>query len=288
MLDYRIETFLNLCETMNYRETAERLHITQPAVTQHIHHLENEYKCKLFLYDKRRLTKTHEAELLEQYAISSKYNDQAIRQELLSQRILHLRIGVTKTIGDFLIGDMLKQYLSSEHHTIDLTMDNTSYLIDQLTANRLDFAIVEGYFDKERYDYQLFGQEEFLGICSPNHPFANKTISMADIFAETLICREKGSGTRGILEGKLMEYNESLHHFKRLLCISSFKTILDLVANNFGISFVYASVAKSSPSIATFRLKDNRMIHAFYYVYLKNTDAPKKINQFTDSYQNIL
>ena len=41
MLDYRIETFLTLCETMNYRITAERLNITQPAVTQHIHYLEN-------------------------------------------------------------------------------------------------------------------------------------------------------------------------------------------------------------------------------------------------------
>ena len=41
MLDYRTETFLTLYEEMNYRRTAERLQMTQPGVTQHIHYLEN-------------------------------------------------------------------------------------------------------------------------------------------------------------------------------------------------------------------------------------------------------
>ena len=40
MLDYRMETFVTLCRTMNYRRTAEALNITQPAVTQHIKDLE--------------------------------------------------------------------------------------------------------------------------------------------------------------------------------------------------------------------------------------------------------
>ena len=51
MLDYRTETFLTLYEGMNYRRTAERLQMTQPGVTQHIHYLENYYGVKLFVYD---------------------------------------------------------------------------------------------------------------------------------------------------------------------------------------------------------------------------------------------
>lgn len=51
MLDYRTETFLTLYEEMNYRRTAERLQMTQPGVTQHIHYLENYYGVKLFVYD---------------------------------------------------------------------------------------------------------------------------------------------------------------------------------------------------------------------------------------------
>ena len=61
MIDTRIETFLTLCRVMNYRKTAELLNMTQPAVTQHIHFLEEQYGCKLFSYDRRTLTMTKEA-----------------------------------------------------------------------------------------------------------------------------------------------------------------------------------------------------------------------------------
>ena len=53
MLDFRHETFLALCSIGNYTKTAEFLHITQPAVTQHIKFLENYYDVKLFNYEKK-------------------------------------------------------------------------------------------------------------------------------------------------------------------------------------------------------------------------------------------
>ena len=65
MRDDKIHTFLTLCDTMNYRLAAEHLHITQPAVTQHIHALKQYYGCRLFLYDGHRLQKTQGAATLE-------------------------------------------------------------------------------------------------------------------------------------------------------------------------------------------------------------------------------
>ena len=50
MLDFRVETFLTVCQTMNFTRAAEQLHITQPAVSQHIRALEEEYGTKLFTY----------------------------------------------------------------------------------------------------------------------------------------------------------------------------------------------------------------------------------------------
>ena len=53
MLDFRHETFLALCRIKNYTKTAEFLHMTQPAVTQHIKFLENYYNVKLFNYERK-------------------------------------------------------------------------------------------------------------------------------------------------------------------------------------------------------------------------------------------
>ena len=47
MLNFKLDTFLSLCETRSYTRTAEYLHITQPAVTQHIKYLESYYGTKL-------------------------------------------------------------------------------------------------------------------------------------------------------------------------------------------------------------------------------------------------
>ena len=64
MLDFRINTFLTACQCMNYTKTAELLHITQPAVTQHIHFLEEYYQAKLFLYEGKKLKLTAAGEML--------------------------------------------------------------------------------------------------------------------------------------------------------------------------------------------------------------------------------
>ena len=69
-MDQRLETFLTVCATMNYRKAAEQLHLTQPAVTKQIQALEARYGVRLFTYDSRKLRKTPQGETLEIFAIS--------------------------------------------------------------------------------------------------------------------------------------------------------------------------------------------------------------------------
>ena len=73
-MDQRLETFLTVCATMNYRKAAERLHLTQPAVTKQIQALEALYGVRLFTYDSRKLRKTPQGEthLRHQPALSGR------------------------------------------------------------------------------------------------------------------------------------------------------------------------------------------------------------------------
>lgn len=280
MLDHRLDTFLTLCDVMNYREAAEILHITQPAVTQHIHFLEKEYNCKLFNYQNKKLEKTASALILESYARSMKSNERSLKEELLNKEIQEIRIGTTKTIGDYVIADYVKHFLKTTSHPLTMIVDNTEHLLHLLVENKLDFALVEGYFDKKKYDYQLFRKEPFVGICNKQHPFAGRTVSISELLEETLICREEGSGTRAIMEQKLLDYNENISHFSSQICISSFKMILELVKEGFGISFAYDVLAESDNDIAKFYLPGEPILREFNFVYLKNTQAEQKIKTF--------
>lgn len=280
MLDFRMKTFLTLCDTMNYREAAERLHITQPAVTQHIQFLEGEYQCRLFVYENRSLRKTEAARILEQYAHAVRYNDDEIRRHLLNCEVRELRIGATKTIGDYVLPDRIQRFLRRKDTTLTMIVDNTERLLRLLEEDKLDFAIVEGYFDKNRFDSRCLRTEPFVGICRKGHPFTDREISMQELLTETLIHREEGSGTRAILEQTLRSRNESLSRFPRHICLSSFKLILELVREGFGVSFVYNVLADSDPGLDKFRIQGDTMIREFNLVWLKHADVREKIELF--------
>ena len=78
MLDPRWNTFLVLCETMNYTRAAERLCLTQPAVTHHIHYLEDHYGCRLFSYEGKVLRLTEAGVKLREYTRSLAYNSRKV------------------------------------------------------------------------------------------------------------------------------------------------------------------------------------------------------------------
>lgn len=112
-MDQRLETFLTVCATMNYRKAAEQLHLTQPAVTKQIQALEALYGVRLFTYDSRKLRKTAQGETLEIYAISQRYQDEELRRALKRQEKTSLRIGATKSIGDYILPPQIGRFCKS-------------------------------------------------------------------------------------------------------------------------------------------------------------------------------
>ena len=82
MLDPRWNTFLAVCETMNYTRAAEQLCLTQPAVTHHIHYLEDRYGCRLFSYEGKVLRLTEAGLRLREFTRSMAYNSQKVAAAL--------------------------------------------------------------------------------------------------------------------------------------------------------------------------------------------------------------
>ncbi len=284
MLDYRVLTFLTLYDEMNYRRTAEKLNMTQPGVTQHIHYLENYYGVKLFEYDGRTLSKTKQAEQLKRHFESVRAEEISLKEDFVQTDKLHLRIGATKTIGEFVIVPEVREFLLQGHHSLDMIVDNTENLLAMLSRGELDFAVIEGVFDKERYPYHLFKKERFVGVCGKNHPFAGETVSLADIFQERLIVRERGSGTRRLLEQAITDRGYSLDSFHSCSSISNFSVICELVAKNGAITFAYEPIANSSVDLATFTVEDMQIQGEFNFVYTNSRIGKEKVALFMNTH----
>ena len=96
-------------------------------------------------------------------------------------------------------------------------------------------------------------------------------MTLQDLRGQSAILREKGSGTRGILENALAEYGFGVGIFSRVVCASNFSLLLRFVSEGSGITFAYAPVAEGREDIAYFHLDCLGEEREFHIVYLKNT-----------------
>ena len=280
MIDYRLETFLCLCTTMNYRLAAEQLNITQPAVSQQIKSLEQDYGCRLFIYDRRKLSMTREAELLRRHAHRLLYQEKKLRTSIAEDSLRQLNIGATKTIGEYVIRRQIEQILDMPGYSLNLEIDNTVNILRHIDEGSLDFALVEGYFDRNAYGHRLYRKEPFVGFCATEHPFADRQVKLHELWNENILVREEGSGTRSILEKMLEGENRSLKDFKSVNSISNFGLLEHLVSRSKGITFAYRAVGEGNPALAEFKVEGWDIAREFNYVYLSDSGAERDVDFF--------
>ncbi|PUU87096.1 LysR family transcriptional regulator [Halanaerobium sp.] len=276
MIDFRHQTFLQLCQIKNYTKTAEKLHVTQPTVTQHIKYLEEYYDIKLFNYSGKKLSLTEAGKKLYQYtermAADSKEIAKAVSNKSSKQSI---KFGATLSIGEFVMPDILNQAMSENPElNFDMLVENTTTLLEKLKAGEINFAVLEGFFDKTKFGYHLFSKEKFIGICSTDSKLSRKKITIDELLDSRLILREGGSGTREILEQILYTNNLNPESFTSYLEIGNLNAIKTLVAENKGISFIYQAAAENylkKNKISALKIKGFNIKREFNFVYLKDS-----------------
>ena len=286
MLDNRTITFLTVCKEMNYTRAAEKLNISQPAVSQHIQYMEDYYGVRLFRFIGKKLILTDAGRLLQRSLTALHNNEIYLKEQLsfINDKKQTLRFGATLTVGDFMIARPLSDFLAKHKGAdISVTVANTKELLQKLDSGEIDFAILEGDYPKTLYNHQPYIIDNFIPICGKKYPFAARPARLSDLIGERLILRESGSGTRMILEHMLIENGISLEDFSNVITIGNMSAIKDMVIAGCGITFLYeTAVLKELRSgiIKKLDLSDCRIQHEISIVW-------KKDNLFEDSFKEL-
>ena len=276
MLDFRMETFLAVCRRMNFTRAAEDLHITQPAVSQHVRWLETEYGAKLFHYGGRKLRLTEAGRLLLAAATTIRHDDIHLREriERLGQPGGTLNLGATLTIGSYVLPRRLARYLEGRPgETVRMTVANTRELLKKLDDGEIDFAVVEGFFEKSEYDSLPFSRERFVAVCGADYPLAGPCTA-EDLRGERLILREAGSGTREVFERYLETRNLSLRDFPRTVEIGGIEGIRAMVEEGCGIAFLYEAAVRRELAAGSLRevsLEGFPLLHDFTFLWRRGS-----------------
>lgn len=289
MLDYRIETFLKLCEIRNYTKTAELLNITQPAVSQHIKFLEDYYGKKLFKYRGKNLELTEAGEYLKNNIMTMQVNSQKLKHNIsqYTARKKEIKFGATLSIGEYYMPEFIKKMLKNyPEYSFSMIVENTQNLLNKLEKGEIEFALLEGIFSKQQYDTRLIANEEFICVASSEaEKFRDKTFEIKELLNNRIIIREKGSGTREILEQLLIEKNIIIDDFYDKLELGNMNAIKSMVEDDFGITFLYKIVASKELKEGKFveiLIRDFAPKREFNFVFLKDNLFKKEYLELYD------
>jgi DNA-binding transcriptional LysR family regulator len=275
MLDNRYKTFLTLIEEGSYTKAAKKLNITQPAVTQHIQHLQEELGVQLFRYEGKQLLVTEKGRYLEEQLSLLNRDVARIRTQLLqNDDAPTLTFGATLTIGEYVMPGLIGRYLERHpRHHLSMIVDNTATLTGLIQTGKIDFALIEGDFNQSQFGFGKLSDEPFIGVCAATSPLWHNEQDLSALFREHLFLREEGSGSRRILEKALLSEGASLSSFERATVVGGIGPIKQLVAQNRGIAFLYRISVQAELEAGRLKeipIRGFAVAHPFHVVHLKD------------------
>ncbi|MBW2205976.1 MAG: LysR family transcriptional regulator, partial [Deltaproteobacteria bacterium] len=236
----QLRVFYHAARYENFTMAAEKLFITQPAVTAQIKLFEEHCNLKLFKKKGRKIYLTDEGKILYDYARQvfdyEKEIDDVI-EDLHALKRGMLRLGTTKTYARYFMPFMMTSFHETYPQVkIHLDEGSSQAMTLSLLEIKNEVAVIAKAVDHPDVHFIPFSQEELVFILSPEHPLAvKKAVSFKDLKNEPIIMKEIGSGTRKLVDG-LFEKNGIIPSI--LMETSNTEFIKQLVQRGDGLSFV--------------------------------------------------
>ena len=235
----QLQIFEAVAQYLSYTRAAEKLFLSQPAVSMQIKQLESEVGIPLLERLGRSLFLTEAGNELLIYARTisqqlAEMND--VLEELRGNERGQLKIAVATTANYFalkLLGEFYKQFPES---TISLDVTNRARLLKHLEENTVDMVIMGRPPENMEVDAVSFKKNPLVVIAPKDHRLVKKkNIPLNIIQQETFIMREHGSGTRIAME---LFFEESGYSISSVMDMSSNEAINQAVAAGLGLGIV--------------------------------------------------
>jgi LysR family transcriptional regulator, transcriptional activator of the cysJI operon len=237
-----LKMFCLVVDEGSLSQAARLSFLSQPAVTRQIHQLENYYNTLLFDREEGRLRVTEAGKLLYPFAkaIVNDFNhSKEVIQQSTGKYNANLIVGASLTIGEYLLPSLLGRFKKQQPEIkVTLTIKNTPRVLEDLSNDVIDLALVEGLVENTDFIVDKFAEDELILVCPSDHPWKDrKEIQLEELGNERMIWRESISGTRLIVENMLREHGV-LEKIESYMEIGSTQAIKSAVEAGLGISIL--------------------------------------------------
>jgi DNA-binding transcriptional LysR family regulator len=219
---------------------AERLDVSQPAVSKQVQELEHALGVHLFDRIGRRIYLSQAGDILADYARRLFALAREAEEAMADVRAVgrgRLVIGASTTIGTYLLPGVVAEFWR-RHPSVELLVqiENTERVHRRLAGHELDVGLTEGLVEEEELHAEVFHRDELVVIAPPGHPLAGKRqVPLRAVRQEPFVLREPGSGTREVEERALARLKLPV---RVVMALGSTEAIKRVVAERVGLAIV--------------------------------------------------
>lgn len=258
MENFRLKVFRVVASHLNFSRAAEELLLTQPAVTQQIKALEDEYGVSLFDRSGGRITLTPSGQALLPYALKMQEisKEAQIAVANASGKLGgQLGLGASQTIGQYLLPTLVAGFLRENPRvSVSAKSGNTDAILEALAEHKIQLALIEGPALRKDIHVEPFMQDHMVLVVPASHEWANNDVDLISLKDAPLLMREFGSGSRRVIEHALVEAGLNKKDLKIRMELDSTEGLLSAVEAGLGVTFVSHWAVRNQLALGTLKL----------------------------------
>jgi LysR family transcriptional regulator, transcriptional activator of the cysJI operon len=240
--NFRLKVFRTVAGHLSFRKAGETLYLTQPAVTLQIKMLEEELGTRLFERSASGVTLTEAGQTLLEFAnrlseLAEQAEDRLAKQK--GEAAGELFLGASTTIAQYILPSLLAAF-ARKYPGIHLRVasENTEHIAEGVASGRFGLGLIEGPPLRRDLKTEAWFDDELVIVAPASHEWAGTSTILAEqLINVPLVVRERGSGSRHVVEKGLQKAGLRLSSLKIVMELDSTEAILSCIEAGLGIGF---------------------------------------------------
>ncbi len=276
---HQLNVFVTAAETLNFTQTAKKLHLTQSSVSQHIKSLETQLGMELFVRKGRTLEVTDAGGVL--LPLAREIVEDSIRaterMEMLKSEVHgSLIIGCNTAPGKYVLPQLLAEF-HNQHPLVKITCTvlPQQMAMEELSTGELQFALTNVKDRNQSGEFHLFMREPVVLVVPQDHRWAEKgMIEPNELMEECFVMREEGSGTYETVKHGLTGVGVDVERLNAFLVMGTSEAVALAVQQGLGCGFISKMIVDKicGNRVSVVDIEDLSMIQEIYFV--RQTSQP--------------
>jgi LysR family transcriptional regulator, transcriptional activator of the cysJI operon len=239
----QLAAFCAVVERRSFSQAAERLGVTQPAVSLQVRALEKRLGTQLLDRSGRRVEPTEAGLRLYRGAQRLLALEEQLVAEVGGEGEGALegafQIGASTGPGGIVLAQLLCEFQERNPAlNVSLSVFDTQTVVELVANRELELGVVGAARRHRGVVFEPFFHDEVILACPPGHRFAGKTVTLDEIRAERLIIMQEGAGVRQIIEDELRRVGTRLRDLDVKIELGLQESVTSAVRAGFGVTFI--------------------------------------------------